>query len=60
MDELKDELESIQNRCEIALVLIETEHTYLLPTILEHIFEGAQLLIDSHCIKEVKDEMPKV
>jgi len=54
MDELKDELESIQNRCEIALVLIETDCTSLLPTILEYIFEGAQFLIDSHCIKEVK------
>ena len=56
MNELKDELESIQNRCEIALLLIETGHTYLLPTILEYIFEGAQSLVDSHCIKEVSDK----
>lgn len=55
MDELKDELESIQNRCEIALLIIETGHTYLLPTILEYIFEGAQSIIDEKCIKEVKD-----
>ena len=54
MCELKDELESIQNRCEIAIVLLETGNTYLLPTILEHLYEGAQHIMDLHCIKEVE------
>lgn len=48
---LTEDLKSIRNRVEIALILIELKKDILLPTILEDLFAVAQHIIDSHCIK---------
>lgn len=48
LDEL---LKTTRNRVNIALFLLERGKWDELPTILEDIFGGAQLIIDNYCIK---------
>lgn len=49
-DWLEDQLRTTRNLTDIALLLIETNHRELLPTILELLFEQVQTVLDENCI----------
>ena len=51
MDELKEQLKTMKNLCDIAVVLIEQHKNSLLPTILELIYLESQHITEEHCIK---------
>jgi len=55
MENLKEELKTISNLCEIAQMLITNGKLYLLPTVLETIYIESQQIIDEQCIRR-KDE----
>jgi len=48
---LKDLLYSAGNRVKIAEILLERGDTELLPTVLEDLFYGCQLILE-HCVEE--------
>ena len=49
-DWLPDQLKTCGNLIEIALLLIELNKRYLLPTILEILFEQVQDIFDENCV----------
>ena len=49
--DLIDLLHSAKNRVAIADILLEQDRWDLLPTILEELYCGTQLIIDKYCIK---------
>ena len=51
IEEVRDELESIGKRCQIAL-LIPDSMVDLLPTVIEDIAEYSQMLLENFCITE--------
>ena len=50
-NDLEERLKTTRNRAEIALLLIAQSREELLPTILEDIYFGTQLILDKYCIK---------
>lgn len=56
MNELKEQLKTIRNFTDIALLLISGDKASLLPTVLEALFEQAQAILDEHCIIGIKEE----
>ena len=52
---LSEDLLSIKMKCDVALVLIKTKNYSLLPTVLEEIYQVAQEVTLSHCVKRGKD-----
>ncbi len=50
-NDLEERLKTTRNRAEIALLLIAQSREELLPTMLEDIYFGAQLILDKYCIK---------
>lgn len=50
--DLKDCLFSTVQRARIALVLIDKGETDCLPTILEDLFYGTQLILDNFCVEK--------
>ena len=55
-DNLKDLINSIQNRCEIFWLIADLPSSpYLVSTLLEDLYNDSQVIIDNYCIlKEVK------
>ena len=49
-DWLPDQLKTCRNLIEIALLLIELNKCYLLPTILEILLEQVQDIVDENCV----------
>lgn len=49
---LEELLETTIKRALIAIVVIESHKDALLPTILEDLFCGVQLILDNYCVKE--------
>ncbi len=49
---LKDLLHSALCRIEIAQFLYEQGKTRLLPTVIEDLYYGTQLMIDGYCVKK--------
>ena len=49
-DWLPDQLKTCGNLIEIALLLVELNKHYLLPTILEILFEQIQTILDENCV----------
>lgn len=52
MEELTDLLDSIIVKCQISLFLIQCGKTAWLPTILEHLHEDSQKIIEEYCVKD--------
>ena len=53
MNELKELVKSIRNRCDIFLYICDSpECQHLLPTLLEDLYVDAQQIIDNFCIVE--------
>lgn len=52
MEELKEQLKTVKNLCDIGVVLIEQHKGPLLPTILELIYLEAQQITEEHCVKD--------
>lgn len=53
---LEELLKSTINRAEIALMVMQSpDASHLLPTILEDLYFGAQLILDEHCVKEERN-----
>ncbi len=50
-NDLEERLKTTRNRTEIALLLIAQGREELLPTMLEDIYFGTQLILDKYCIK---------
>ena len=46
-----ERVEGIRNLCEVAMLLINTGNSHLLPTVLEVIFRDAQELVDDTCVE---------
>ena len=55
-DWLEEQLKTTRNLTDIALLLIETNHRELLPTVLELLFEQCQEILDSHCVIKKEGE----
>jgi len=53
-DFLLEQIKTISNLCQIAMILRCSKHDELLPTILEFILGEAQELVDDYCV--VKDD----
>ena len=51
MEDLKEQLKTTSNLCDIAVVLIEVGKIKLLPTILELIHLESQQIIEEYCVK---------
>jgi len=52
-DRLVEIIKQIKNRCDAVLWLLENPDSfYVLPTILEDIYQDAQLIIDEYCIHD--------
>ncbi len=49
-NDLEERLKTARNRCSIALLLIEHGRDELLPTVLEELFYGCQIILDRHCV----------
>lgn len=49
-DYLLEQIKTIRNLCEVALLLRESNRGGLLPTILELIFEESQSMNDDNCV----------
>ena len=54
--DLTERIKTARNRCDIALILIDKGKDNLLPTILEDLFYGSQIILDRYCVKEEKNE----
>ncbi|GAI04365.1 unnamed protein product, partial [marine sediment metagenome] len=52
-NDLQEWLKTTRARCEIALLLIDAKRNDLLPTILEDLFYGTQIILDCYCIEEI-------
>jgi len=50
-NDLEERLKTTRNRAEIALLLIAQGREELLPTMLEDIYFGTQLILDKYCVK---------
>ena len=49
-DWLPEQLQTIKNLCDTALLLIAHNRRELLPTILEVLYEQAQIVVDEECV----------
>ena len=52
---LEEQLKTTRNLCDVALLLIHTGNTKLLPTILELLYQETQQIVDENCV--VRDEL---
>ena len=50
-NDLEERIKSTRNRTEIALLLIEKNREDLLPTVLEDMFYGCQVILDIYAVK---------
>ena len=56
LSERTELVRAIANRCEIYLILQSVENTeHLIPTVLEDLFDDAQMVIDEYCIERQDD-----
>lgn len=53
---LTERIKTSRNLCNVALLLMEQNRDDLLPTVLETLFEQAQIIIEESCIKGEKNE----
>ncbi len=53
MDWLPEQLKTIRNLCDIALLLRDVGKDELLPTVLELLYEQAQQVVDEQCIEGI-------
>jgi len=49
---LEELLHSTECRVKIARILLKEKHKELLPTVLEDLFYGAQLILEHYCVKK--------
>lgn len=49
---LTEDLKSIRNMVDISLLIIKERHYWLLPTVLEGMFELNQKILDKNCIRK--------
>jgi hypothetical protein len=47
---LTEQIKTVRNLCDIAMLLVIAGKNELLPTILELLYEQAQSIIDDHCV----------
>jgi hypothetical protein len=52
MDYLAEQVRTIKNLCEVALILRELNRNELLPTILETIMLEAEDMVDEYCVED--------
>ena len=50
MEELKEQLKTMRNLCDVSIVLIEAHKEKLLPTVLEIIHLESQQITEDHCV----------
>ena len=53
MEELREQLGTIKNLCDIALLVVESGKVLLLPTILELLHIETARVVEEHCIVDV-------
>ena len=49
MDELKEQLNTLRNLCDISLIVLASREIRLIPTILEVFYMEATKVIEEHC-----------
>ena len=54
-DFLLEQIKTIRNLCDIAILIRNVGKDELLPTVLELLYQEAQSITLAHCVKEIKD-----
>lgn len=55
-NDLEERLKNTVVRCELAMFLIKNERWDFIPTVLELLYDGTQLILERYCIKELSSE----
>ena len=56
-DWLVEQLKTIRNLCDTALILRNISKNELLPTVLELLYQEAQAIVDENCIEEASNAL---